>query len=155
MICKQGEVSMQIPAYQIHNVLKAYSRQVSQNKLNAKAKASGMNNTSVDKISISAEGKKQGVIDKVASDIVKKITSNGPSEKFEKDIVSRLEKELGKKLTFPEETKSSKEFRYYEIDGSSKKINTFSFHDSDLVKKKMEDLTKDLLSQELKEDKGE
>ena len=145
---------MQIPAYQIHNVLKAYSRQVSQNKLSAKNKSAGSVNTSVDKISISAEGKKQGVIDKVASDIVKKITSQGPHEKFEKDIVNRLEREFGKKFGFSD--KAGKDFKYYEIEGSSKTMHTFSFQDAELVKQRMEDLTKDALSGELnKEDKGE
>lgn len=146
---------MQIPAYQIHNVLKAYSKQVSQNKLNAKTKGMGSHNTSMDKISISAEGKKQGIINKVASDIVKKITDNGPSEKFEKDIVTILEKEFKKKFQFSGKEKDSKDFKYYEIEGSTKKMNTFSFQDSELIKKRMEDITKDMLSKELKEeDKG-
>jgi hypothetical protein len=144
---------MQIPAYQIHNVLKAYSRQVSQNKLSAKNKGPGSLNTTMDKISISAEGKKQGVIDKVATDIVKKITSQGPQEKFEKDIVNRLEKEFGKKFDFS--VSKEQEFKYYEIDGSSKTMHTFSFQDSELVKKRMEDLTKDMLSLKLNNDKGE
>lgn len=137
---------MQIPAYQIHNVLKAYSKQVSQNKLNAKAHSSGMNNTPVDKISISAEGKKQGVIDKVAADIVQKITKNGTTEKIEKDLVDKLEQELGQKISFPE--KNEKDFSYYEIDGSSKTRNTFSLKEFDGVKQKMEDLAKDLLNKD-------
>lgn len=144
---------MQIPAYQIHNVLKAYSRQVSQSKLSAKNKAPSSLNTSMDKISISTEGKKQGVVDKVVTDIVKKITSQGPQEKFEKDIVNRLEKEFGKKFDFS--NSKEQEFKYYEVDGSSKTMHTFSFQDSKLVKKRMEDLTKNMLSIKLNNHEGE
>jgi len=142
---------MQIPAYQIHNVLKTYSRQVSQNKLSMKTQGMGGHNTSMDKISISAEGKKQGVIDKVASDIVKKITTDGPTEAFEKKIVDRIENEFGKKFAFSE----SKDFKYYEIDASSKTMNTFSLEDSKAVQQRMEDLTKDILKSEMNNNKGE
>ncbi|MCB9493829.1 MAG: hypothetical protein H6681_00110 [Desulfobacteraceae bacterium] len=134
---------MQIPAYQIHNVLKAYSRQVSQNKLNS-ASRSNNHNTPMDKISISAEGKKQGVIDKVAADIVQKITKNDPHEKIEKDLVDKLELELRQKMNLSESTE--KDFSYYEINGNSKRKNTFSFNELDNVKKKMEDLANDLLT---------
>ena len=114
---------MQIPAYQIHNVLKAYSRQVSQNKLNSATRANA-GNTAIDKISISAEGKKQGVIDKVATDIVQKITQD------EKNLVNKLgEKKISS-------GKSEKNFSYYEINGSSKTKTNFSFNELNNVKVK-------------------
>jgi hypothetical protein len=144
---------MQIPAYQIHNVLKAYSRQVSQNKLNAKAHSSGMNNTPVDKISISAEGKKQGIIDKVAADIVQKITQNESGQKIEKDLVDKLEQEFSQKINFSDS--SEKNFSYYEIDGSSKTKNTFSFKEFEVVKKKMEEIAKDMINIDNPGQKGE
>jgi hypothetical protein len=144
---------MQILAYQIHNVLKAYSRQVSQNKLNAKAHSSGMNNTPVDKISISAEGKKQGIIDKVAADIVQKITQNESGQKIEKDLVDKLEQEFSQKINFSDS--SEKNFSYYEIDGSSKTKNTFSFKEFEVVKKKMEEIAKDMINIDNPGQKGE
>jgi hypothetical protein len=144
---------MQIPAYQIHNVLKAYSKQVSQNKLNAKAHSSGMSNTPVDKISISAEGKKQGIIDKVAADIVQKITQNESGQKIEKDLVDKLEQEFSQKINFSDS--SEKNFSYYEIDGSSKTKNTFSFKEFEVVKKKMEEIAKDMINIDNPGQKGE
>ncbi len=108
---------MHIPAYQINNVLKAYSKQVSQNKLNSKVRGKGLSNVTVDKISISNEGKKQGVINKVASDVVKKITRYQINEKID-------QKHTGKNGE-----KDLNEFKYYEMYGDSKKINSFSLHD--------------------------
>jgi len=116
---------MQIPAYQIHNVLKAYSRQVSQNKLNSATRANA-GNIPVDKISISAEGKKQGVMDKVAADIVQKITQN------EKNLVDKLEHEPREKSIFSNNTE--KNFSYYEINGNSKRKTNFSFNELNNVK---------------------
>lgn len=143
---------MQIPAYQIHNVLKAYSRQVSQNKLNSAAR-SNASSIPVDKISISAEGKKQGVIDKVAADIVQKITTNEHNQKIEKDLVDKLGKELAQKINFS--GTSDENFSYYEINGNSKTKTTFSFNELDNTKKQMEDLAKDLLTDKTNEQQGE
>lgn len=137
---------MQIPAYQIHNVLKAYSRQVSQGKFSAKHRGAGSVNTTVDKISISAEGKKQGVIDKVASDIVKKITSREP-QSIEKNGQTNAEN-----LALSQS--KNEEFKYYQIKGSSKTMETFSLKDAELMKKRMEYLRKDALGQELNNEKG-
>ncbi|MDY0131511.1 MAG: DVU0524 family FlgM-associated protein [Desulforegulaceae bacterium] len=144
---------MQIPAYQIHNVLKAYSRQVSQNKLNAKARPESMKNTAVDKISISPEGKKQGVIDKVASDILQKLTKQDPDIKPEKNLGSRPGQEPGGKSSFLEKYKNN--FSYYEIDGNSKRKNTFSFKGIDNSKTKTEELSYDLPIKDLAEDEGD
>lgn len=74
---------MQIPSYQIQNVLKVYSRQFSQGKLLGKNKFSDANKVSADSVSISSEGKRQAIIDKVASNIVDKIITEGPNEKDE------------------------------------------------------------------------
>jgi hypothetical protein len=143
---------MQIPAYQIHNVLKAYSRQVSQNKLNSAAR-SNASSTPVDKISISAEGKKQGIIDKVSADIVQKITTNDHNEKIEKALVDKLGQKLSQKIGFSET--SDEDFSYYEINGNSKTKTAFSFNELDNAKKQMEDLAKDSLKDKDNGQQGE
>lgn len=60
---------MFVPAYQIHNVLKAYTRQLSQPN-----DGTGGAKPPIGKINISDEGKRQAVIDKVAADIVDRIS---------------------------------------------------------------------------------
>ena len=92
---------MQIPSYQIQNVLKVYSRQFSQGKLLGKNKFSDANKVSADSVSISSEGKRQAIIDKVASSIVDKIINEGPNEKDKTQITDQIEKELGKRLILP------------------------------------------------------
>ncbi len=64
---------MHIPAYQIFNVLNAYISQLCGNhRLMQKKKQRGL--LSIDAIKLSAHGKRQAIIDKVASDIVNRIS---------------------------------------------------------------------------------
>jgi len=77
---------MQIPSYQIQNVLKVYSRQLSQGKMLSRNKFGTANNVSADSVSISSEGKRQAIVDKVAANIVDKIITEGPKEKNEEQM---------------------------------------------------------------------
>ena len=57
---------MHIPSYQINNVIKVYSRQISQNRLAEKQKSLGLEQPkSSDSITISEEGKRQTIRNKV------------------------------------------------------------------------------------------
>ena len=78
---------MQIPSYQIQNVLKVYSRQLSQGKILSRSNKFGSDiKTSADSVTISSEGKRQAIIDKVAANIVDRIITEGPQEKNEEKI---------------------------------------------------------------------
>jgi hypothetical protein len=79
---------MHIPSYQIQNVLKVYSKQLSQQKFLAKNKTLAQNTPSADTVTISSEGKRQAIIDKVATNIIDKITMEGPIEQVEETITS-------------------------------------------------------------------
>jgi hypothetical protein len=79
---------MHIPSYQIQNVLKVYSKQLSQQKFLAKNKTLAQNTPSADNVTISSKGKRQAIIDKVATNIIDKITMEGPIEQVEETITS-------------------------------------------------------------------
>lgn len=87
---------MHVPSYQINNVLKVYSRQVSQNKALNRQKDLGLDNAPThDKITLSVEGKRKAVIEKVASDIVNRLTSPGASGEKEVEVAAQVWKEKG------------------------------------------------------------
>ena len=65
---------MQVPSYQMHNVLNCYCRRLSQNRDDGKQKIS-LNKSPVDQISLSEEGKRQATMDRVSKDIYNKITN--------------------------------------------------------------------------------
>ena len=130
---------MQIPSYQIQNVLKVYSRQLSQGRM-LKNKFGTPNKTSADSVTISSEGKRQSIIDKVATSIVNRIITEGPKEKNEEIITSQIEKELGKKINF---TKNKKQFTYTVVDEDNKKTtHTLSVEDSKFIVNRMKELAR-------------
>ena len=131
---------MQIPSYQIQNVLKVYSRQLSQGKIMSRNKFGSTNTSSADSVTISSEGKRQAIIDKVAANIVDRIINEGPKEKNEEIITSQIEKELGKKINF---TKDRNQFTYTVIDENNQKTTrTLSVEDSKFIVKRMTELAR-------------
>jgi hypothetical protein len=131
---------MQIPSYQIQNVLKVYSRQLSQGKILSKGKFGPAAKSSADSVTISSEGKRQAIIDKVAESIVERIITEGPKEKSEEEITNQIEKEMGKKIDF---TKGKNQFTYTVVDENNQKVtHTLSVEDSKFIVKRMTQLAR-------------
>lgn len=85
---------MHVPSYQINNVLKVYSKQVGQSKALNRQKDLGLDNVPTgDKITLSAEGKRKAVIDKVASDIINRLTTTGASGDKEVEAAAQIRRE--------------------------------------------------------------
>ena len=142
---------MQIPSYQIQNVLKVYSRQLSQGKILSN-RFSSDNKISADSVTLSTEGKRKAIIDKGAANIVDKIITDGPKEKTEEKITSQIEKELGKKINF---TKTKNQFAYTMIDENNQKAtHTLSVEDSKLIVKRMTELAREVADSNMEESKG-
>jgi hypothetical protein len=143
---------MQIPSYQIQNVLKVYSRQFSQGKLLGKNKFSDANKVSADSVSLSSEGKRQAIIDKVASNIVDKIITEGPNEKDETQITDQIEKELGKKIDF---SKGRNQFTYTSVDANNHKVvQTLSVEDSRFIVERMTELARQVADSNMESQEG-
>lgn len=143
---------MQIPSYQIQNVLKVYSRQFSQGKLLGKNKFSDTGKVSADSVSISSEGKRQAIIDKVASNIVDKIITEGPNERDEAQITNQIEKELGKKIDF---NKGRNQFTYTSIDENNNKVvQTLSVEDSKFIVERMTELARQVADSNMESQEG-
>lgn len=133
---------MQIPSYQIQNVLKVYSRQLSQGKILSRNKLASSNKVSADNVSISSEGKRQAIIEKVASNIVDRIITEGPKEKSEEKITSQIEKEFGRKISF---SKEKNQFTYTVVDNNNNKVtHTLSVEDSKFIVKRMTELAREV-----------
>jgi hypothetical protein len=131
---------MQIPSYQIQNVLKVYSRQLSEGRILSKNKFANANKISADSVTISSEGKRQAIIDKVASNIVDRIITEGPKEKTQEKTTSPIEKEVGKNINF---TKEKNQFTYTKIDENNQKIiHTLSVEDSKFIIQRMAELAR-------------
>jgi len=132
---------MKIPSYQIQNVLKNYSRQLSQGKLLARNKGIGRPYASADDVQLSSEGKRASIIEKVAANIVDRITTFGPKEDVDQEITGQIEKELGQRINFTQ--KKEEKFSYTTIDENNNKIlKTLSVEDSEFIIKRMTELAR-------------
>lgn len=138
---------MQIPSYQIHNVLKVYSKQVSQTRIIERNKTLGKK-LGAEKINLSAEGKRKAIIEKVATDIVDRITNYGPQNEVDHEIVDTINRELGKEIDFNK--KQDHQFVFNVIDSDNKKTRTtLSVEDSNFVIKRLDQLAKEAVNKNM------
>jgi hypothetical protein len=121
---KTGGTYMYIHSYQIHNVLNDYRKQLSHGPRSNGGKQPTVNETR-DRISISKDGQRQSIMDKISSDIVARITNAGPDNQFEAALAAQLSaKPVGGNA---ETTDGPPEFRYTVIDeNNQKQTNTLT-----------------------------
>ncbi len=129
---------MHIPSYKIQNVLKVYSRQVSQGKILSRSK-NGQKIISKDSVSISSEGKRRAIIDKVTDDIVDKIITEGSSQSSEVEndnfYGSMAQRQAqAAYMKNHKSLKAPKEFTYTSIDEKNNKTShTLSVADAQFI----------------------
>jgi hypothetical protein len=130
---------MTVSTYQIHNVLRAYGKQLSQNRRLTHKKGMGEPKRA-DRISISAEARRKAVIDKVTSDIVNRIIHEGPGDDMEQQVFKQLENEYGNSLSVE---KGGSELVFKVIDKEKGEVTkTLSIEDSKFLKDRLEEITK-------------
>lgn len=138
---------MEIPTYQIHKVMRVYTKQLTESKLLERSKVLG-GKSSMDQINISTQGKRQAIIDQVAADIVDRITTFGPRDEIDQEIVDKLESEIGQKVDFNKAKKS--DFVYNTFDEENgKTTSTISVDDSRFLINRLEDLAKEAVNRNM------
>jgi hypothetical protein len=113
---------MQITNYQMQNVLKVYSRQLSKNTLSKNPNHPGKKQQA-DKISISIEGKLKAIYNNVTADIVNRITRGDQGDNPEK---TELETAKQFQHKIEEENNNKTGFLYNTLDNSKKMTNSLS-----------------------------
>jgi hypothetical protein len=130
---------MNITNYQMHNVLKVYTNHLSKDRTHTNGQPK-IRKPNSDMVRISAEGKRQNLIERVAADIVARITKEGidTSTSSEADIATNKEK-LAKQ---PSPQKKNAQFEYNVMQGSEKKsINRLSVENAGFLLRRIEELT--------------
>ncbi len=115
---------MYIHSYQIHNVLNDYRKQLSHGPQNkgGRRTAAGEHR---DRISISTDGQRQAIMDKISSDIIARFTEGDPKNRFEAVITDRLAS--GNTRSQVAATGNAPDFKYTVIDEQNrKKTNTLT-----------------------------
>jgi len=135
---------MVISLYQVNNVLRVYGEQLRQNRISNLKNGEAR---SPDRISISAEAKRKTIVDKITSDIVDKITQYGPHNDVEKEVFKRLENEYGSNLAIIR--KSPADLIFKVIDENGETINSLSIEDSEFLRYKLEEITKETINKNM------
>jgi len=115
---------MYIHSYQIHNVLNVYRKQLSDGQGSNSSKGSPEAVTK-DRLTISAGGQRQSIMDKISTQIVERIVQTGPKNRFEGVLADRL---VHRPQTEAPSDRPS-DFKYTVIDEKNRKFtNTLTTH---------------------------
>ena len=134
---------MYITNYQMHNVLKVYTNQLS------KYRVPMPDNRAVRKpvsgaIDTSIEGKRRNLIERIASEIVARIRSDGNKGNRETRVTANLEEESKKPNRAPDSRRAK--FIYNVIQGKAeKKTHTLSVEDADFLARRFEELVRKVM----------
>lgn len=137
---------MLVSSYQIHNVLNAYSKQLSQDR-SAQKLNTGNKKPPSDRIHLSTEGKRKATIEKVAQDILSKISHYGSRVKTKAKEQGLLREQT--KGSFKSDNKKETAFVFNVIDELNKKTTTaLSVKDTNFLIDRLEQLAKDAVEKE-------
>jgi hypothetical protein len=129
---------MVISSYHVNNVLRVYGDQLRQGRNSDGSKDS--ENGAPDRISISDRAKRRVIVNKIASDIVEKITNFGPEENVEEEVSKNLEDEYGVQLDITR--KSPNDLLFKIIDENGETLNSLSIENSEFLRYKLEEVEK-------------
>jgi hypothetical protein len=136
---------MVISAYQVNNVLRVYGDQLRQGRFSIRPKTG--DTRSPDMVSISAGAKRKAVIDKVTSNVIERIAQYGPQENVEKEVFQKLENEYGAQLAISRKSPTDLIFKAIDEDGET--INSLSIEDSQFLRHKLEEITKETVNKNM------
>jgi len=137
---------MLVSSYQIHNVLNVYSKQLSQDRNTQKPKP-GNENQQLDQINLSTEGKRRAIIERVAQDILNKISRYGA--KSEMKAQEQNQPPENAKNSLGPDNKKETGFVFNVIDDLNKKTTTaLSVKDTKFLIDRLEQLAKDGLEKD-------
>jgi hypothetical protein len=141
-IKKTGDnCQMFVSSYQIHNVLNVYSKQLSQDRSAQKLKQATIKQPS-DQIKLSIEGKRRATIERVAQEILNKISHYGSENgiKTQEQDVSRE----NAKNSLESDNKKETGFVFNVIDNLNQKTTTaLSVKDTKFLIDRLEELAND------------
>ena len=135
---------MYIPSYQMHNVLNVYSKQLSQNRIGGNSK-NQFQKSLTDQIKLSPEAKRKATIERVANEILDKITHLGnqnAEDQIAKEVSDQGQRNQGK-------SKKANQFIFNVIDElNKKKQNSLSVEDTNFLVNRLEQLVKEAVENE-------
>jgi hypothetical protein len=129
---------MPISPHQINNVLRVYGDQLCQSRVSNQPEANDAK--APEKISMSANTRRETIIDGITSNIIERITQSGPHDKAETEVSKSLESDHAKPLLINKDRRNKLIFK--EIDGNAESLFSLSIEDSKFLANKLTVITK-------------
>jgi hypothetical protein len=137
---------MFVSSYQIHNVLNVYSKQLSQDRNTQKLKPA-IEKQQPDQISLSTEGKRRAILERVAQDILNKISHYGSKSESKTQEQDRSRENA--RDSFDPDNRKETGFVFNVIDDLNKKTTTaLSVKDTKFLIDRLEQLAKDAVEKD-------
>ena len=137
---------MFVSSYQIHNVLNVYSKQLSQDRSVQKLKPGTMKQPS-DQIKLSTEGKRRATIERVAREIINKISHYGAEGEIKPQ--EQNESRENAKNSLESDNKKETGFVFNVIDNlNEKKTTALSVKDTKFLIDRLEQLAKETVGED-------
>ena len=137
---------MLVSSYQIHNVLNVYSKQLSEDR-NAQKLKPGMTKQPSDQIKLSTEGKRKTTIERVAREIINKISHYGSEGQTRPQEQNTSRENAANSLESDNKTETG--FVFNVIDNLNKKTKTvLSVQDTKFLIDRLEQLAKETVGED-------
>jgi len=137
---------MFVSSYQIHNVLNVYSKQLSQDRNVQKLKPGTINQPS-DQIKLSTEGKRRATIERVAQEILNKISHYGSEGEIKTQEPDASRENA--KSSLESDNKKEAGFVFNVIDRLNQKTKTaLSVKDTKFLIDRLEQMAKDTVEED-------
>ena len=138
---------MHIQSYQIHNVLNVYRRQLSQGNINPVSDNVG-DGTKADSVTISSKGNNQSVMEKVAANVLKKITNIDPASGFGQEMLKQTQ-QIDKNVN---SVGKENEFVFNTIaENNQKETRSIAVDNSQVLMSRLDELAKAAITRKNKE----
>ena len=133
--------------HQIQNVLKVYSSQLSKGRF-GRPESMPIRKPSADAVNISAEGKREALIERLTREIVGRIINKDPRLQIDRHIVEQMKTEIENDQGVG--TGQEREFVYNVINGdATKTLNTLNMDDSSYLIKRLEHYARESVEKNL------
>jgi len=139
---------MIINSYQIQNVLADYSKRLSKNRQRADRPNPAERIHPDDRINLSAQGKRQTIIEQVATAIVNRITTVGPQNEVDHQIINRLRGEVDQDGRYTESNDVEFVFNVVNAD-AGKTTNRMSAATSSTLLDRLKEMTRETVGQDM------
>lgn len=135
---------MVLASHQVNNVLRVFGEQLCHSRISKRLKHT--DTRTMDRVIISEAARREGIIEKIAANIVDRTTQYGPHDNKEKKVSNKVD-EHDKQLAIKH--KNPYELVFKEIDEKGETINVLAIEDSAFLSYKLKVTTSEAIDKNM------